>query len=1477
MEVDGMSGSLATTRSRREKKGRSSRQTALEQLRKAKAGEKVKYEVEAMNNVYDEVDEEEYSRRVRNRQDDEWIVDDGGCGYVEDGREIFDEDLRDDALDDDRRKTGDKKKNEKDDVKKQTVMKPNNIKAMFMASASKKTEREVDLSKDDLLGDILQDLKSESLSPSLVPIKKKRLPNPFSTRRNIQASWTENTMHENCQTASSVRRSLLGSDCASHDSFTKHPQPASLTSHVSRHKQNFDEKGRNLPRNVPLSANNRLSAKPSIKHGEEEMNTVQDLEELPDVDFDEPMEAVKIEQEETSKHALKEVRHLESQVQPHKQDVKPERPIWEWAGSEEQLLPTSSDLQLQPGTLPTVTSPSGEQVFRFFWLDAYEDPYNQPGVVYLFGKVWVETAKKHVSCCLTVRNIERCIYLLPRAKRLDHMTGKPSDSVVSMKDVYDEFNNKFAEKFKIMRFKSKKVQKWYAFDPPGVPSDYLEIRYAAEFPALPMNISGETFSRAFGTNTSCLELLLISRRFKGPSWIDVASPQVNKQAVSWCHLDVLVDRPEFLTVVQDIPPPHLVVMSLAMKTLPNKKTHQHEVISFAALLHTSFPVDRAAPQSHFQTHFSALSKPADFVFPFDHQAVFKSSKMNVEICLTERILLAFLLSKVHEMDPDVIVGHDIIGFDLDVLLQRMAVCKVPHWSKIGRIKRTTMPRIAGKMRMVDKAVTSGRVICDVKTCARELIRSKGYDLSELARFVLRVERKVLPQEDIPAMFNASRQLLCVPESTLCDAELALRLACDLNILPLAMQITNIAGNLLARTLQGGRSERNEFLLLHAFHEKNFIVPDKHFNRKAMQEPMVGEEGEGTSGKPHLAKKKAAYAGGLVLEPKVGFYDTFILLLDFNSLYPSIIQEYNICFSTVDRGSASGSTAKTQGEADSEGIPALPSSDVPKGVLPTEIRKLVERRRQVKQLMKQHDLDADVRMQYDIRQKALKLTANSMYGCLGFSFSRFYAKPLAALITHKGREILMHTKELVQKMNLDVIYGDTDSIMINSNSRNYDEVLKLGNRVKAEVNKCYRLLEIDVDNVFSSMLLLKKKKYAALAVEHSPDGTMQTRQELKGLDIVRRDWCDLAKSAGNFVINQILSNQPRDAILETIQTHLTEIGQQVVSGKIALRQYEINKGLTKDPQDYPDKKTLPHVHVALWLNSQGGRPVKAGDTISYIICKDGSNLPASQRAYSPQQLNQQPSLTVDTHYYLGQQLHPVILRLCDPIEGIDSAILAQWLGLDPSQFRVTQNMTHTETDALLGGTAQLSDVERYRDCKPFIFSCPKCRANNEFTAPFMDSDKTNQPDMGVCIREGCTECLFCSSNQMKNKLELDIRNHIQRYYVGLLVCEEPTCGHRTRRLPLRFSRSGPTCMACQSAILRPEYTDNMLYNQLNFYETIFDWNRIAADKPQQRKVPDCGKAHNAKQLYDELQEIPRTALAHNSYSEIDLAKLFQCMV
>ena len=140
--------------------------------------------------------------------------------------------------------------------------------------------------------------------------------------------------------------------------------------------------------------------------------------------------------------------------------------------------------------------------------------------------------------------------------------------------------------------------------------------------------------------------------------------------------------------------------------------------------------------------------------------------------------------------------------------------------------------------------------------------------------------------DVPYAYEDSRQLFGLIRHTENDSWLTLRLMHHLEVLPLTKQLTNLSGNLWARSLGSARAERIEYLLLHEFTRRGYMVPDKAAYTKKK------------AGAPRRAK--AAFGGGLVLEPKKGLYDKCVLLLDFNSLYPSIIQEYNICYSTVDR-------------------------------------------------------------------------------------------------------------------------------------------------------------------------------------------------------------------------------------------------------------------------------------------------------------------------------------------------------------------------------------------------------------------------------------------------------------------------------------------------------------------------------------------------------------------------------------------------
>lgn len=102
-----------------------------------------------------------------------------------------------------------------------------------------------------------------------------------------------------------------------------------------------------------------------------------------------------------------------------------------------------------------------------------------------------------------------------------------------------------------------------------------------------------------------------------------------------------------------------------------------------------------------------------------------------------------------------------------------------------------------------------------------------------------------------------------------------------------------------KTLNGGRAERNEYILLHEFHRLKYICPDKTWGKKAAAAVKLEAQGDDADGKTTKGKRDK-YKGGLVFEPKRGLWDKYILVMDFNSLYPSIIQEYNIDFTTVDR-------------------------------------------------------------------------------------------------------------------------------------------------------------------------------------------------------------------------------------------------------------------------------------------------------------------------------------------------------------------------------------------------------------------------------------------------------------------------------------------------------------------------------------------------------------------------------------------------
>ena len=161
---------------------------------------------------------------------------------------------------------------------------------------------------------------------------------------------------------------------------------------------------------------------------------------------------------------------------------------------------------------------------------------------------------------------------------------------------------------------------------------------------------------------------------------------------------------------------------------------------------------------------------------------------------------------------------------------------------------------------------------------------------------------------------------------------------------------------------------------------------------------------------------------------------------------------------------------------------------------------------------------------------------------------------------------MDTRQLAESSSLRVVYGDTDSVMIDTGASSYQEAIKIGEQFKVQVNERYRLLEIDIDNVFKRLLLHAKKKYAAMNASINKATNEETATlEVKGLDMRRREYCQLSKDISTFVLTKILSDlDPETALLE-VYDYLDDMKGKIQNNEIPIDKYKINTKLSKDPK------------------------------------------------------------------------------------------------------------------------------------------------------------------------------------------------------------------------------------------------------------------------------------------------------------------------
>uniref|UniRef100_T1JKN1 DNA-directed DNA polymerase n=1 Tax=Strigamia maritima TaxID=126957 RepID=T1JKN1_STRMM len=319
----------------------------------------------------------------------------------------------------------------------------------------------------------------------------------------------------------------------------------------------------------------------------------------------------------------------------------------------------------------------------------------------------------------------------------------------------------------------------------------------------------------------------------------------------------------------------------------------------------------------------------------------------------------------------------------------------------------------------------------------------------------------------------------------------------------------------------------------------------------------------------------------------------------------------------------------------------------------------------------------------------------------------------------------------------------------------------------------------------------------------------------------------------FVIDELLSGKSREEKIELIIAHLEEVAAKINNNEISLEGLAIMKQLTKNPEDYSDKKGLPHVNVALRLNSKRGKKLRQGDTVPYLICQDGSTLAATQRAYHPEELKMNDKLKIEimyininTVYYLANQIHPVISRICSPIEELDAARIAASLGLDASSYKSKALFDNDENaDSTLGGWTQMTDEERFKDCTRLVYSCPACKQDVTVEGIFNGNDLEMKLKINRCNNFVCKVTSAAIYRILYEKLIKTLRLFVQQYYRGYMSCDSAGCGYRSTTISLAFTERKYRCPVCEKGRLKQEFPASKLHKQLSYYIYLFDFDRV----------------------------------------------------
>ncbi|KAF7494803.1 DNA polymerase delta catalytic subunit [Sarcoptes scabiei] len=684
-----------------------------------------------------------------------------------------------------------------------------------------------------------------------------------------------------------------------------------------------------------------------------------------------------------------------------------------------------------------------------------------------------------------------------------------------------------------------------------------------------------------------------------------------------------------------------------------------------------------------------------------------------EVCCydDEKKLLNAWADFVREVDPDIITGYNIQNFDLGYLIERAKVLKsttFSYWEESNLGKRE------------NKVINiEGRVKFDLLLVILRDYKLRSYTLNAVSYQFLNEQKEDVHHSIITDLQNGNEQtrkrlaIYCLK-----DALLPLKLIEKLMSLINYMEMARVTGVPLSYLLARGQQIKVVSQLLRKASEQDFIMP--------AVKPQQGED----------------FSGALVIEPIRGYYGVPIATLDFASLYPSIMMAHNLCYTTL-------LTSQQIHSMDPESYVRTPSGSyflkqhIQKGLLPEILEQLLSARKRAKIDLKK-ETDPFKKKVLDGRQLALKISANSVYGFTGAQVGKLPCLEISQSVTAFGRVMIDKTKNLVQSIysiknghpkDSQVIYGDTDSVMVNFGVETVQEAMKLGKEAAEKISETFeKPIKLEFEKVYYPYLLINKKRYAGLFWTRPEKFD---KMDCKGIETVRRDNCKLVANLISTCLHKILVDRdPDDAV-----NHAKSVISDLLCNRVDISNLIITKELTKSDHEYAAKQA--HVELANRMAKRdAGSAPKLGDRVPFVIIAASKGTPAYMKSEDPLYVLEN-RIPIDTQYYLDNQISKPLIRIFEPIfrEKTESVLLRG---------------DHTRTKSVL--TSKVGALFKYTSKKE---TCIKCKTslpdNHKFaTCDHCAKDEQNlyQNEIGKMkyfeekFSKLWTQCQRCQRNLME---------------------------------------------------------------------------------------------------------------------------------